>query len=99
MSSDSLRASSRRENTRRKDERRVIDFIFGSKEWLEMIQEHYFLWPKKDQRMSARRSQERRELERRRKDMGRDLLSKQLEKTVERLTEEEMQVLNGLWTN
>ncbi|NOQ93878.1 MAG: hypothetical protein GQ547_04490 [Methylophaga sp.] len=99
MKEDSLRKSSRRENTRRNRERRVVLHEFGSEEWLAMIKELYFFWPKKDQRVEARREKDRREDERRQDNSGRSFLQKQLTKTVERLTEEEMQVLNGLWTS
>ena len=98
MNSDSLRQNSRRQDMRRKHERRIITFTFGSKEWLDMIKKHYFLWPKQDQRLNTRRNNDRRKLERRNKNSGRELLNKQIEKTVEALTDEEIQVLNGLWT-
>ncbi len=104
MNTESIRKKSRREDSRRTTERRVVLHEFGSEEWLAMIKELYFFWPKKDQRVQARRESERRESERReserrQNDTGRGSLLKQLEKTVERLTDEEMQVLNGLWAN
>jgi len=60
MSTLSLRKTSRRENKRRLDERRIIPHDFGSKKWLKMIKERYFLWPKDDQRAGMRRKVERR---------------------------------------
>jgi len=99
MSNTSLRQNSRRQNARREHERRIVPYAFASELWLKMIKQHYFLWPKKDQRVLARRECERREMERRQKQSERGPLSKQLDKTRAKLTEEEMQVLNGLWSD
>jgi len=99
MSIDSLRKMSRRGHMRRQDERRMILYDFGSSKWLKMIKEHYFLWPKEDRRARARREIERREIERRQYDAGRVLLSKQLDETVEQLTDEEKLYLNTIWNS
>jgi len=93
MSKLSLRKTSRRENKRRQDERRIIPHDFGSEKWLEMIKERYFLWPKEDLRVSLRRQVERREIERRDDDLGKAPLFKQLEDSVEQLTNEERQYI------
>lgn len=71
---DSLRKNTRRDSTRRSGERRVILHAFGSEEWLAMIKELYFFWPKKDQRVKARREKDRREVERRLDNTGRGSL-------------------------
>jgi len=99
MNAASLRKNNRRENSRRVNERRIIPYEFGSEEWLKMIKELYFMWPKENQRVKARRESERREEDRRKSDTGRGSLFKQVEKTVAELTDEEIKVLNGLWTN
>jgi len=89
---DNSRRTSRRAEARRKEERRIINSEFGSPEWLAMIQELYFSWPKRDQRVHARRERERRALERRH---GKAFSEKQ---ATELLSDEERQMLSKIWT-
>lgn len=89
---DNSRRKSRRAEVRRKEERRIISSEFGSPEWLAMIQDLYFSWPKHDQRVHARREQERRVLERRH---GQAFSEKQV---TELLSDEERQMLSEIWT-
>lgn len=88
---DNSRRKNRRSETRRKEERRVISFEFGSQEWLDMITELYFLCPKEDQRVQARRVGERRELERRQSPSLRQKQDANL------LSDEERQMLTEIW--
>jgi len=92
MDMDNSRRKCRRTEARRQEERRVIAYEFGSKEWLAMITELYFLWPKQDQRVTTRRECERRELERRH---GQAFSEKQV---TELLSDEERQLLSEIWT-
>jgi len=89
---DNSRRKSRRTEARRQEERRIIAYGFGSKEWLAMIQELYFSWPKHDLRVHTRRESERRALERRH---GKAFSEKQ---ATELLSDEERQMLSEIWT-
>jgi len=51
--------------TRRINDRRLIQSPFGSSDWQENIQNHYLVWPKFDRREKHRRGDERRAQERR----------------------------------
>jgi hypothetical protein len=53
-------SSNRRQAERRRHERRVVQYAYGSPEWIAYIQQHYLLWPKQDRRRSDRRQQDRR---------------------------------------
>lgn len=61
-----LRRGSRRSfMDRRKTERRVCPYEFGSPEWVEHIQKNYLAWPKSERRKMERRTEDRRVLDRR----------------------------------
>jgi hypothetical protein len=59
----------RRKDDRRSEERRTINYPFGSKEWLENISNHYLVWPKYDRRDGSRREHERRSADRRQRQL------------------------------
>jgi hypothetical protein len=53
----------RNHKERRTQDRRKVDFKFGSPEWIKHIKQNYHAWPKVDRRVSARRIFERRQLQ------------------------------------
>ena len=80
-----------RQSERRSKERRIINFVFGSEEWLNSIKQEYLLWPKKN-----RRDQDRRQHFRRIKNIGHSTFYVYTETMQNLLTEEEKQMLNEL---
>ena len=56
-----IRQNSRDQNERRVEDRRNVDFKFGSPEWIKHVQKDYFAWPKEDRRKPTRRAGERRQ--------------------------------------
>ncbi len=46
---------------RRCQDRRQVDFIFASTEWVDHVKKDYVAWPKLDRRHNARRDGERRD--------------------------------------
>lgn len=57
---DMRRGSRRTLADRRKADRRVCPYEFGSPEWIEHIQKNYLAWPKVDRRKTERRIENRR---------------------------------------
>jgi len=62
---DMRRGSRRALTDRRKTDRRVCPYEFGSLEWVEHIQKNYLAWPKVDRRKTERRIENRRIQDRR----------------------------------
>jgi len=59
------RNKNRRIMERRVSSRRTIKHAFGSKKWVQAVEEAYLLWPKQDRRIQERRIVSRRLGERR----------------------------------
>ncbi|MGR9087214.1 MAG: hypothetical protein ACU841_09085 [Gammaproteobacteria bacterium] len=61
-----LRKNLRRlSKTRRVADRRMVNYEFGSPEWVEHVKKNYVAWPKADRRQKTRRVGERRVPDRR----------------------------------
>jgi hypothetical protein len=61
-----LRKNLRRSTvTRRISDRRIVNFEFGSPEWVENIKKNYLAWPKTNRRTMERRADDRRSPDRR----------------------------------
>ncbi len=95
------RKDERREKGRRRSERRKNKLPFGSRDWVEAIQQEYRLWPKKDRRRSERRNGNRRKGDRRKIDRRRARLGKRerhsFRKNIYELDREERQLLDELF--
>lgn len=96
MASKEFRHKIRRISERRKKERRVIPYPFGSAEWIALIKKEYLLWPKEDRRHQERRNQSRRQQLRRTKKGIRSASAEQSKKLYDLLTKEEKEMLNEL---
>ena len=76
MEKGDRRQKKRRGDDRRQVERRRNPHDFGSREWLETIEDEYALVPKHDRRRQERRKRERRAAERRTGDRRRERAGK-----------------------
>ena len=56
-----IRNDTRKTSERRKQDRRQVDYEFGSPQWIKHIKNHYTAWPKTERRQQQRRSGERRQ--------------------------------------
>ena len=56
-----IRNDTRKASERRRQDRRQVDYDFGSAQWIEHIKNHYAAWPKTERRQQNRRSGERRQ--------------------------------------
>jgi len=52
--------NTRKEFERRMQDRRQVDFEFGSAQWIQLVKKNYVAWPKSDRRKMSRRDGERR---------------------------------------
>lgn len=92
-----LRQSTRRVSImRRMTERRKIPYLFGSKEWVANIKEHYLAWPKFNRRDMNRRGDERRVMDRRQQQFSEQRLSEKKFSTI-LLTREERKLIEDLY--
>jgi len=91
----------RRGKGRRRGERRKKKLPFGSRDWVEAIQQEYHLWPKKDRRRDERRNGDRRKDDRRKVDRRKARLGKRerhsFRKNIYELDREERQLLDELF--
>lgn len=55
------RNDSRKSSERRKQDRRQVDFEFGTEQWIDYVKINYMAWPKADRRLQSRRAGERRQ--------------------------------------
>ena len=55
------RTTTRDSSERRVNDRRQVDYEFGSPEWIEHVKKNYVAWPKVDRRQATRRTAERRQ--------------------------------------
>ncbi len=92
MNTYDSRQKGNRKSERRSKERRVIEYAFGSADWLNAIKQDYLLWPKLDRRL-----QDRRQKLRRIKNIAQSRLSGDTKKLHNILTSEERQMLNELF--
>ncbi len=95
---DPRQASNRRQAERRRHERRIIQYAYGSPEWIAYIQQHYLLWPKQDRRRTERRQQDRRNSnhERRIRKNQKRLYNPQFKNLQDILTDEEKKMLRQI---
>jgi len=102
MNTENSRKINRRVGKRRQQERRMIPHPFGSEAWLGEIKSLYLLWPKKDRRISSRRSDKRRHVERRYHRYSSLAARRYAYRTVDKmdqlLTQEERKMLNDFST-
>ncbi len=91
------RRNERRQMERRRRERRA-NLEFGSPEWIEYVQQNYLMWPKYDRRNKDRRTQQRRNLEcRRRRQTARIRFAQQQNQTrLQLLSDEEKKALRDI---
>jgi len=99
MGARNFRQGKRRACERRRDERRLVHFAFGSVEWQKNIEIQYVMWPRSERRSLDRRVLERRNVSRRQPE-GRvnkgPRLAQQL-KTGDILSKEEKAMLADLF--
>jgi hypothetical protein len=94
-----VRNSFRRSNiSRRVNDRRVVDFPFGSEEWVENIKTNYHVWPKTDRRQANRRIEDRRAFDRRQRQLSDQQRSEQKYSSI-LLTHEELKLIEELFKN
>lgn len=55
-----IRKNERNQFERRTQDRRMVDFKFASREWVEHVKQNYVAWPKVERRKNFRRDGERR---------------------------------------
>lgn len=55
------RQDTRNKVERRLEDRRKVDYKFGSPEWITYVKKTYAAWPKEDRRQAIRRDGERRQ--------------------------------------
>ena len=85
------RHNSRDTHERRIEDRRHVDFQFGSPEWIKHVQKDYVAWPKVDRRKATRRAGERRQ--------SNPSSSKHHDYSSELLTNEERMFFDNLFFN
>lgn len=95
---NSRRRGRRSNESRRKEERRTNNFLFGSAEWIENIQQFYLAWPKTDRRKQERRTTERRASDRRQRQLNEQQFS-QTKYSPSILTHEERMLIEDLFRN
>ena len=88
-----FRKSTRKKNERRIQDRRQVEFEFGSLQWIEHVKKNYVAWPKIDRRNETRREGERRLENSQKAHNNNDDYSSDL------LTEEEKLYFNHLFMN
>lgn len=91
------RHNSRRTSiSRRKADRRIAPYPFGSPEWIENVKKNYVAWPKTNRRDANRRCHERRESDRRQQLLSEQLRSEKKYSPI-LLTEEERKLIEDLY--
>jgi hypothetical protein len=94
-----FRRNPRRASTcRRRDDRRKINFPFGSPEWVRNIENHYLALPKTNRRHVNRRNEERRAPDRRQQQLSERLRS-EIKYSPILLTQEERKLIEDLYNN
>lgn len=93
---DFRRSLRRTTMVRRRNDRRIAPYSFGSSEWIENVKKNYVVWPKWNRRGTSRRSNERRSSDRRYQQLSDQSRSEQKYSTI-LLTEEEKQLIEDIF--
>jgi hypothetical protein len=83
---------------RRRDDRRKINYPFGSPEWQKNIENYYLAWPKTNRRDANRRNDERRAPDRRQQQLSEQRRSEKKYSPI-LVTQEERKLIEDLYNN